>query len=324
MDLEIPDLYEYTWGTLAKLTKPVDPPLNEFDFDFTEEECAFALFRAKWPHGFRCPRCKHGDCYTIKTRNLPLYQCANCNAQTSLISGTVMHGTRTPLTSWFRAIQLHASPVGINALQLSRILSVTYKTAWLLAHKIRHAMSAAESEQLLTGLVKLTTVIYCRQCWGEYKSSTWHPREQSLMVGGSLSQDGWFERIKIKICDKRLLYRKKEMQRPSNFIADHVAEEARGTVTVVSIRLRNRDIKLENIPAIAQRRLADLFGGIGPKHLQAYLEQFCYAWNRMGKPVLAELLQHCARTKTITYRELIKGRACVAPSDSDINSAAVA
>lgn len=319
---EIPNLYEYTHDALAKLTEPAGPPLNEFDFDFTEEECAFALFRAKWPDGFCCPRCKHRSCYTIKTRNLPLYQCTNCHSQTSLISGTVLHGTRTPLTSWFRAIQLHASPTGINALQLSKIISVTYKTAWLLAHKIRHAMSTTEAEQLLSGLVKLATVIYCRQCWGEYISSKWHSREQSIVVGGSLSPSGWFERIKIKICDKRLLYRKKEMQDSSQFITDHIAPEARGTVTVASIQCRNRDIKLEKIPAIAQRRLADLFGGIGPKHLQVYLDQFCYAWNRIGQNVLYDLLKHCARTKTITYRELVRGQSCVASTIPEIHPTA--
>jgi len=314
MHLEIPNIYEYTVEALARLTRPADPPRNEFDFDFTEEECAFALFRAKWPDGFRCPQCQHRNCYTIKTRKLPLYQCANCDAQTSLISDTVMRATRTPLSSWFRAIQLHASPAGVNALQLSKIISVTYKTAWLLAHKIRHAMSRAEAKQLLTGLVKLTTVIYCRQNWGEYTLKKWHPREQSLLIGGSQSQSGWFDRIKIKICDKHTLYPKKEMQNSSGFIMENVTADARGTITVASIQLRNRDIKLEKISDFAQRRLADLFGGIGPKHLQVYLDQFCYAWNRVGKAVIGDLLRHCAQTKTITYRELVKGRACVATS----------
>lgn len=314
-------LSEYTEEALTKLTRPADPQRNEFDFNLTEEDCAFALFRARWPDGFRCPQCKHRECYTIKTRKLPLYQCAKCDTQTSLISATVMRGTRTPLTSWFLAIQLHASPAGINALQLSKIISVTYKTAWLLAHKIRHAMSITEAKQLLTGLVKLTTVIYCRQSWGEYTLKKWHSREQSLLVGGSQSQSGWFDRIKIKICDKHALYRKKEMQNSSSFIMKNVAADARGTVTVASFQLRNRDIRLEKISNFAQRRLAVLFGGIGPKHLQVYLDQFCYAWNRMDKTVIGDLLRHCAQSKTITYRELVRGQARVASSVPDTKQA---
>lgn len=317
MHPEIPNLSEYIGDALARLTKPAGSLRDEIDFDFTEEECALALFRAKWPDGYRCPQCKHCLCYTIKTRKLPLYQCTKCTAQTSLISGTVLQGTRTPLTSWFRAIQLHASPAGVNALQLSKIISVTYKTAWLLAHKIRHAMSQTEANQLLAGLVKLTTVIYCRQSWGDYALKKWHSREQSLLVGGSQSKSGWFDRIKIRICDKQLLHRKREMQNSARFIMENVAADARGTVTVASMLFRNRDIKLEKISELARRRLADLFGGIGPKHLQVYLDQFCYAWNRMGKAVFGNLLRHCAQTKTITYRELVRGQALIASSVPD-------
>ena len=309
---EIDNISEYIEESLARLTRPTDPPRDEFDF--TEEECKFALFRAKWPNGFRCPRCNHNECYTITTRNLPLYECTMCRAQPSLISGTVMQGTRTPLCSWFRAIQLHASPAGINALQLSNILSVTYKTAWLLAHKIRHAMSRTEAKQLLTGLVKLTTVIYCRQNWGEYTFSKWHSREQSLLIGGTLSRSGRFERIKINLCDKQALRRKTEMQSLLNFFVKNIAPKSRGGVIVSSIQLRNRDIRLEKINSIAQRRLADLFGGIGPKHLQVYLDQFCYAWNRMGTAMFGDLLRHCAQTKTITYRELVGKQIRVASS----------
>jgi len=320
---ETVNIFEYIREALARLTRPADPPQDEFDFDFTERECAFALFRAKWPNGFRCYRCNHHECYVITTRKLPLYQCTKCDSQNSLISGTVLQGTRTPLTSWFRAIQLHASPAGVNALQLSKIISVTYKTAWLLAHKIRHAMSQTEAKQLLTGLVKLTTVIYCRQNYGEYTLKNWHPREQSLLVGGSQSQSGWFDRIKIKICDKQALYRKKEMQNPSSFIVENVAAKARGTVAVASIQMRNRDIRLEKIPNLAQRRLADLFGGIGPKHLQVYLDQFCYAWNRMGTAMFGGLLRHCAQTRTFTYRQLV-GRPARGGALTSVTQPAVA
>jgi len=275
-----------------------------YDFIYSEEECAFALFQAKWPDGFRCPRCQHHKSYRIDTRRLPLYQCAQCGAQPSLISGTVMEGTRTPLTSWFRAIQLHAAPEGINALQLSRIISVTYKTAWLICHKIRHAMSRAEAALLLTGLVKLTHTIYQPQGLADYFFD-WHPREQALLVGASESGPGQFNRIKLKVQNKLVMQHKRWLPDTAEFIEQNVAEEARETVNIMSIRMRNRDRQVVRIADDAQGRLAELFRGVGPKHLQAYLDQYCYDWNWKGVAKFGNLLGHCAQTKTIIYRNLI-------------------
>lgn len=96
-----------------------------------EEACIRVLYEAKWPDGFRCPRCGHGHAYSIATRKLPLYECSQCSKQTSLIVGTIFQGTRTPLHLWFQAIWLHSRPLSINALQLSKKIHVTYKTAWL-------------------------------------------------------------------------------------------------------------------------------------------------------------------------------------------------
>lgn len=53
----------------------------------TEEKCTSALFRLKWPKGFRCPKCDHDKC--IQTRCRPLYQCCKCHHQTSLLDGTI-------------------------------------------------------------------------------------------------------------------------------------------------------------------------------------------------------------------------------------------
>lgn len=128
---------------------------------FSEQDCMLALYKSKWPDGFRCPRCAHHEAYRIATRKLPLFECKNCRTQTSLIAGTIMEGTRTPLSSWFLAISLLAAPNGINAKQLARTISVTYKTAWLICHKIRHAMRCAEQKSLLTGVVRIASGI-CR------------------------------------------------------------------------------------------------------------------------------------------------------------------
>ena len=61
----------------------------------TEKACQKHLFRLRWPEGFRCPRCQHGEAYFQRSRNL--YHCKACGYQASLTAGTVFHKTRTPL-----------------------------------------------------------------------------------------------------------------------------------------------------------------------------------------------------------------------------------
>lgn len=79
-----------------------------------------------------------------------LWECAACQRQTSVTAGTVMHGTRTPLTLWFWAAYLVATHTpGISAMQLQRQLAIgRYETAWLILQKLRRAMIAPEREPL--------------------------------------------------------------------------------------------------------------------------------------------------------------------------------
>ena len=67
----------------------------------TEEACRTFLVQARWPEGFRCPRCGAGTAWPVRT---VLWQCPGCGRQTSVTAGTIFQDTRTPLTTWFRAI----------------------------------------------------------------------------------------------------------------------------------------------------------------------------------------------------------------------------
>jgi transposase-like protein len=267
-----------------------------------EEDCIRVLFEAKWPDGFRCPRCGHPHAYTISTRRLPLYQCSSCDAQTSLIAGTVMEGSRTPLRLWFQAMLLHALPEGVNALQLSTIIKVTYKTAWLICHKIRHGMQRQNDQELLAGLVRLTDAKLCTRTSA---SSAWHDQEQSVLVGCSVDVQGKVTRLKIKKQNKRLLKHRYESPPVEPFIREHVDPAVSKQPEVTRNYFGKRDHVLLGIARDAQRMLARIFRGVGEKHLQAYLDQFCYVWNRRKQFMFPELLWGCAATPVITYPELV-------------------
>src|SRR4029077_904765 len=74
-----------------------------------------------------------------------LYYCAECNGQFTVTVGTVMERSKISLSRWLFAMHLMgASKKGMSALQLQRMLGVTYKTAWFLCHRIRKAMAPAQ------------------------------------------------------------------------------------------------------------------------------------------------------------------------------------
>lgn len=124
----------------------------------SEQECIERLMQARWPDGFRCPRCGSPAHYRVSGRRLPLFVCAVCRRHVSLISGTVMERSRVPLPKWFTAIAL-ISCGPISAVALAEQIRVTYKTAWLMLHKLRSAMSRHEERARLTGLVRLDLAI---------------------------------------------------------------------------------------------------------------------------------------------------------------------
>lgn len=120
----------------------------------TEAKCQAALEAARWPSGFKCPACS-GPARTTFVRNaLRYWQCAHCAQQCSLISGTVFEATKLPLTRWFLAMQLLTqSKNNVSALELKRQLGVSYRSAWLLKHKIMEAMRRREERRELDGRV---------------------------------------------------------------------------------------------------------------------------------------------------------------------------
>lgn len=265
-----------------------------------EETCMKALFGMRWPEGFQCPRCRHTRAYVISTRKLPLFECQACKTQTSLIAGTVMEGSRTSLRRWFQAIFLHAQPQSVNAVQLSQIIGVTYKTAWLICHKLRHAMSQAESNELLKGLVRVSEAIYARRMVPHF---SWEKQEQPLLIGASEDENGAITRVKIEQQSKETIQSRYTPFAVDRFIRRHVEPDA-ATGTIVSRRMgRGLNRSLFHIAQNAEQWLACLFRGIGCKHLQAYLDQYCFTINNK-KSLLQKLFQSCMVSRTITYSTL--------------------
>lgn len=132
--------------------------LSEFLKVFgTEEKCHAALEQARWPDGFRCPRCGEAENYgEIHDDRRKRYQCKNCRHQTTVTAGTVFDSTKLPLQTWFLGIYFvsHAKN-GISAMELGRHLGVSYPTSWKIRHKLMRAMQEQDSQYLLQGIVQI-------------------------------------------------------------------------------------------------------------------------------------------------------------------------
>lgn len=268
----------------------------------TEDDCIDLLFKVKWPNGFRCPVCSHPQCYVISTRRLPLYECMKCRTQTSLISDTIFRHSRTPLRLWFQAIFLHTRWNGINALQLSEAIQVTYKTAWLMCHKIRYAMSRTDGEILLDGIVRVTDALLYRRI---IPPSNWREIEQPVIAGSTEDDNGELTHVKIRISPRSIRETRHSSPDMSEFIQQCVSPEAIPEAIVTKRHGKERNPELIYFCRHAEMWMAFTFRGVGLKHLQVYLDHYCYIENRRNTSVYNELLHDCVRQRGIDYPTLI-------------------
>jgi transposase-like protein len=113
---------------------------------FTNDDAAReALEAVRWPQGPICPHCGSVEAATKmqgKSTRPGVYQCNGCRKPFSVTVGTVYERSHIPLHKWLLATHLMASSKkGISAHQLHRMLGITYKSAWFMAHRIREAMT---------------------------------------------------------------------------------------------------------------------------------------------------------------------------------------
>jgi transposase-like protein len=121
---------------------------------FNDEDAAREMLEAvRWPNGPVCPHCGSVDEAITKMEGSAhrrgLYNCNGCRQQFSVTVGTVYERSHIPLHKWLLATHLMASSKkGISAHQLHRLLGITYKSAWFMAHRIREAMKDTGTEPM--------------------------------------------------------------------------------------------------------------------------------------------------------------------------------
>lgn len=105
----------------------------------TEQACREYLFALRWPEGFVCPGCKGREAWPMRRG---LWLCRSCRRQVSVTAGTIFQDSHLPLTTWFRAMwHVTSQKNGVSALGLQRVLGLgNYRSAWAMLHKLRRGM----------------------------------------------------------------------------------------------------------------------------------------------------------------------------------------
>ena len=120
------------------------------------------LEQKRWPNGAVCPHCGAIGAYKLQPKadskkpvRQGVWKCKSCRKQFTVRVGTIFEDSHIPLYQWLSAIQfLCASKKGMSAHQLHRMLNITYKSAWFMAHRIRYAMTQPPVIDKLQGIVE--------------------------------------------------------------------------------------------------------------------------------------------------------------------------
>ena len=301
--------------------------LPEFMARFgAEAQCEQALKAARWPGGFRCPRCDATNHWVVNHGARKLLQCQACRHQASLTAGSLFEHTKLPLRTWFLAIYLISqAKTGLSSLALKRQLGVSYPTAWALQHKISQAMALREGQHRLSGHVQLDDAYLGGECAGG-KPGRGSPNKTPFVAAVSMDERGHPKFAKLRrvsgftaeaIRDWARTNLAPGTQVLSDGLACFAAVTEAGCVhapQVVGTR-KPRDLpQFKWVNTILGNLKTSLHGAFHSlawaKHADTYLAAFTYRFNRRFdlRDLLARLVVDTARCPAIKIR-VIRGGA---------------
>jgi ISXO2-like transposase domain/Transposase zinc-ribbon domain len=315
-----------------------------------EDACAKYLETMRWPDGFVCPKCLHtGEPYRFPTRSSVVLRCRKCKANTSLTSGTVMQSSHTALSTWFWAAYLVTTQTpGQSALQFQRQLGLPrYETAFQILHKLRSSMVRPErdaigsehpvevDECLIGGRTRgegrgthhMTTVVGAvevrqrkdaKERAAKYRENHTDgvPRKKLVYAG----------RLRLRVVEGR------DTKSLISFVTENIAKGStvrtdgwQAYEDLPKLGYIHDRLILDDDPEKAERHLPMIHlvisnlktwilgthhGKIAARHLQAYLNEYVFRFNRRFYPMTAfnSILGLASHAVPPTYAELYSGQ----------------
>lgn len=299
--------------------------LVEFGERFTSEAaCRAYLERIRWPNGFRCPAC--GAERAWPTGRQGVLECAGCHHQTSVTAGTIFEGTRKPLRLWFLAMWLITSEKnGISALGLQRELGFTrYETVWTWLHKLRRAMVRPGRDRL-SGRVEVDETYL----GGEAEGTRGRGAKNKFIVVIAVEEDGaGMGRIRLRrvedVSRGSLIPFVQDVVEPGSVIhtdgwSGYARLRSHGYTHEMTNVSRSEELAHELLPRV--HRVAALLkrwllgthqGSVGGNHLDYYLDEFTFRFNRRklrkrGK-LFYRLVQQAVQVDPVSWEDVAAGQ----------------
>jgi len=268
-----------------------DFPKTIFEFQqwFPDEDaCVKFLIQSRWPEDFVCPRCGGREYWWKDARQL--LQCKQCGYQASPTAGTVMHRSKMPLRLWFHAAYLVTTHTpGFSALQFQRQVGLSsYQTAFTMLHKLRAAM-------VRSGRDKLSQVVEVDETYigGERSGKTGRGAEGKVIVAGAVDIRGKYaNRVRLKVIPNVTQATLNEFVQDNIEIGSTVVTddwlgysklESLGYEHSIALRM----IHIHRVFSNLKSWLIGTHHGVSKQHLQAYLNEYVFRFNRRNTPMAA-------------------------------------
>ena len=284
----------------------VNMTLSRFQKRFSSEEsCLDAIFEARWPRGFICPYCEHNDGNRLHSRPR-IVECCLCRRQTSITANTLFHRSHVMLSDWFLVIYLFSQDKGgASATRLVTQVGVSVPTAWYMLQRLRFAMSTRDQNLTLAGYIELDEAFF----GGRSKSKRKHkpPSDNKMQVLVLVESEGQHAgNLVMKVIDsdsyanlKPVIAQKVEADPPGQWFRSdawgthHVVMDLGHHINMlpVSKEEQDRELRCANLAiSHAKRFFKGTYHHFCKMHIQRYLDEFCYRWNR--RHLFGQLAEH--------------------------------
>jgi transposase-like protein len=282
----------------------------------TEDKCRELLVRLRFPEGPQCLRCK-GSVVKLDT-DKQLFYCKDCDYQFSVTSGTVFNDSHLPLGKWFLTTHLLCeAKKGMSACQIQRTVGMSYKTAWYLCHRIRHAMAQTD-KPMLDGKVEMDVtyvggwnrnrgqigkfdnkevVVGIRKRNGDLRF--FHARDAK---GGTLAQyirENISEDVEVIFTDDASA--NEAAMRKAKRTNHKKINHSSGVYVMGDIHTNT----VESAFSLLKRGIMGTWHRISAKHLPSYLEEMEFRFNRRKRSDLfVDTLRHMVTASVLTFEKL--------------------
>jgi len=286
--------------------------------------CATYLERVRWPNGFVCPACQQQQEPWRQTRGRLV--CPACHHQSTVTAGTIFDKTRTPLTTWFDAAwHVTTAKNGMSAKTLEQTMGISYQVAWHMLHRFRVAMVRASREQLSGEVEVDETMIGGVETGSKRGRGT---SKEIVVIAVEIKQPKGFGRIRMRHVPNASAKSLRTFVRET-IVANSIlctdgwkgynglSSEYVHRQTILSASDDPAHVAMPGVHQVASLLKRWLLGthqgAFSKEHLQSYLEEFTFRFNRRTShsrgQLFHRLLEQAVSTPPVTQEDIRYGYA---------------